>query len=220
MSENNGNKHIADVAYTRPKLQIYDLVLQGISGPLWGCPVKRNLQHYDENVTKNHLEVGVGTGFFIDKCRFPTAQPRLVLMDPNPDPLNHCAVRLSRYKPTLHVGDVLKSILPESLGGRFDSVGINHVIHCLPGTMEEKGVAFRNLRELLNEGGVVFGATVLGQGVKHNWLGTKWLKRFNDRHVLDNWRDNSEDLKRVLGNIFSSSSVVVVGRTALFQARR
>lgn len=220
MTQTHPGEHIADIAYTSSRLKVYDLVLHAISGPLWGCSVKRNVQLYDEHVSGNHLEVGPGTGYFLDRCRFPIPQPRLVLMDPNRDPLDYCARRLDRYKPAQHQGSVLEPISKSAIGGKVDSIGINHVLHCLPGTMREKGVAFQNLREIMNDGAVVFGATVLGHDVKHNWAGAMWLKRFNAMHVLDNLHDSRADLERVLQEHFSSSSVQVIGRTAIFTARK
>jgi len=212
-----GQRHVADVAYTKRRLNVYDLVLQVISPAFWGCSASRVVRFYDEHVSGNHLEVGVGTGYFLDHCRFPAARGRLVLMDSNPDPIEYASVRLRRYAPEKLQANVMRPIPFD--GERFDSIGINHVIHCLPGTMREKGVAFQNLKALMKEGAVLFGATVLGQGVDHNLLGAKWLEHFNQRGVLDNLRDNSADLRDVLREHFATSSVEVVGRTALFAAR-
>ncbi|UQA57006.1 class I SAM-dependent methyltransferase [Polyangium aurulentum] len=219
MSMNSGvtGQSIADVAYTKYRLMPYDLVLGLISGALWGCPAGRVVDFYDEHVSGNHLDVGVGTGYFLDHCRFPVARPRLVLMDSNLDPLEHASKRLARYEPTKLQANVLRPVSYD--GERFDSVGINHVVHCLPGTMHEKGRAFGHLRALMKDGAILFGATVLGRGVKHNELGALWLRRFNAKGVLDNARDDREGLEAALREHFSSASVRVVGRTALFHAR-
>ncbi|HSN98469.1 MAG TPA: class I SAM-dependent methyltransferase [Candidatus Nanopelagicales bacterium] len=212
-----GQPHVADVAYTKRRLDVYDVVLKIISPAFWGCSAARVLRHYDDHVSANHLDVGIGTGYFLDHCRFPAASARLVLMDSNPDPLERASARLRRYAPAKLQANVMEPIPWE--GERFDSIGINHVLHCLPGTMREKGVALRNLRALMKDGAVLFGATVLGQGVDHNLLGKKWLEHFNRTGVLDNLRDSSADLRAVLADHFAMSSVEVVGRTALFAAR-
>jgi 2-polyprenyl-3-methyl-5-hydroxy-6-metoxy-1,4-benzoquinol methylase len=172
---------------------------------------------YDEHVSGNHLDVGVGTGYFLDHCRFPVAKGRLVLMDANLDPIEYASKRLRRYAPAGLQANVMKPIPFE--GEKFDSIGINHVVHCLPGTMREKGVAFQNLKALMKNGAVLFGATVLGSGVDHNFLGAKWLEYSNQKGVLDNLRDTAADLKAVLEEHFATSSVQVIGRTALFTAR-
>src|SRR4051812_11873093 len=68
--------------YTRPMLAVYDLAVLGIACRfLWGCPAPHILGLYDRWVTANHLDVGVGTGYFLAHCRFPTPQPRLALLD-------------------------------------------------------------------------------------------------------------------------------------------
>lgn len=217
MTSGATKKSIADVAYTRSGLTPYDLVLHLISGPLWGCPTGKVIDLYNAHISGNHLDVGIGTGYFLDRCRFPVERPRLVLMDSNPDPLEHASRRLARYAPQKLLASVLAPVPFD--GERFDSVGLNHVVHCLPGTMREKGSAFGHLRALMNDGGTFFGATVLGQGVAHNKLGALWLSHFNAKGVLDNLRDDRDGLEAALREHFSSASVQVIGRTALFWAR-
>ncbi|WP_437786882.1 class I SAM-dependent methyltransferase [Sorangium sp. So ce1097] len=212
-----GQENVADVTYTRNVLNVYDLVLKLISNTFWGCSASRVVRFYDEHVSGNHLDVGVGTGYFLDHCRFPGAKVRLVLMDANQDPIGYASKRLRRYAPTGLQANVMTPIPFD--GEKFDSIGVNHVVHCLPGTMREKGVAFQNLKALMKSGAVLFGATVLGRGVNHNFLGAKWLEYSNQKGVLDNLRDSAEDLKTVLEEHFATSSVQVIGRTALFTAR-
>jgi hypothetical protein len=46
---------------------------------------------YDSNITANHLDVGVGTGYFLERearhqggrCQFSSSAPRIALMDLN-----------------------------------------------------------------------------------------------------------------------------------------
>ena len=62
--------------YTDRTLPNYDLRVLTLSNPLiWRCPTSRLLRFFDTHVSANHLDVGVGTGYFLDKCRFPTATP-------------------------------------------------------------------------------------------------------------------------------------------------
>jgi hypothetical protein len=208
----------AATAYTKSRLHVYELMLQVITGPLWGSSPKTVVDFYNEHVSGNHLDVGVGTGYFLDRCRYPVERPRIVLMDSNADPLDYAATRLSRYAPVKFKANILAPIPFD--GEKFDSIGLNYVLHCLPGTMREKGVPIEHLKALMNPRGVLFGATVLGQGVTHNFFGAKWLEHFNKNGVLDNLRDNSADLKAMLDEHFSASTVRVVGRTAFFTARK
>lgn len=60
--------------YTKRVLHVYDLFVLGFSNRfVWRCPTPALLAHYDRHVTANHLDVGVGTGYFLDRCHFPSA---------------------------------------------------------------------------------------------------------------------------------------------------
>ena len=58
--------------YSPITLAVYDLIVLALSNPLiWRCPTGRILQLYDRHVTDNHLDVGVGTRWYLDRCHFP-----------------------------------------------------------------------------------------------------------------------------------------------------
>jgi ubiquinone/menaquinone biosynthesis C-methylase UbiE len=148
--------------YTPKALSMYDQWVLGFYAKrMWRCPNEEIIALYNENVSGNHLDVGVGTGLFLDRCRFPTARPKITLLDLNPNCLTYVAQRISRYAPVTLAASVLEPIpLPAA---SFDSIGLNYVLHCLPGPMSRKAVALKNLRVLLKDGGVLFGATLLGK---------------------------------------------------------
>lgn len=55
--------------YTKRTLQVYNFVVLGISNYfIWKCPTKHIVAHYNRNVSANHLDVGVGTGYFLKHC--------------------------------------------------------------------------------------------------------------------------------------------------------
>jgi ubiquinone/menaquinone biosynthesis C-methylase UbiE len=98
------DKVAAGVAvYSRPLLSVYDLSVLGFSNTfVWKCPSRLILDFYNEHISGNHLDVGVGTGYFLDKCRFPSSNPTVVLVDLNANSLQVTAQRLARYNPTIH----------------------------------------------------------------------------------------------------------------------
>jgi hypothetical protein len=96
-------------------------------------------------------------------------------MDLNQNALNYASHRIARYKPATYVHNVLEPIAIDTLP--FDSVGINYLLHCLPGTLESKSVAFDHLKTLMNPGAVFFGSTLLQGGVARSWP-AKRLKDF------------------------------------------
>src|SRR3546814_15947254 len=71
----------------------------------------------------------------------------------------------------------------------FDSLGITSLLHCLPGPMARKAVAFANLKPLLRDGARVFGATILGRGVRHHALGRQVMSLYNARGIFGNATD-------------------------------
>jgi SAM-dependent methyltransferase len=204
--------------YTKFVLSIYDpLVFKFENAFVWKCPTRRLVDHYNRYVSGNHLDVGVGTGYLLDKCRFPADSPRLVLMDLNPNALQFTATRLHRYRPTTYLADILKPIKYDMPA--FDSVGMNYMLQCLPGSMPDKGRAFSHLKPFLNPGGVLFGTTILGQGVEFNPLGRLFMGLYNSRRILNNRNDNLADLERNLERHFAEHSLHMVGCVAFFVGR-
>lgn len=79
----------------------------------------------------------MGTGYFLDHCQFPSAQPRLGLLDLNAHCLAHARQRIARYQPETYQASVLE---PLNLNTQpFDSISLNYVLHCLPGSFPGKG---------------------------------------------------------------------------------
>ncbi len=213
-------KPMADPAavYNGLGLAVYDSFVLGLNTRYaWRCPIPRIVALYNKHVTSNHLDIGVGTGYYVDHCKFPSSNIRLGLMDLSPHSLDRAARRLSRFKPETYLADILNPLVVK---GPFDSVGMNWLIHCLPGTIGSKQTAFTNVRSVLKPGGVLFGATVLQGGIEHNWLAKKMLASLNEKGIFSNAQDDVEGLRRVLADSFSESSVEIVGGTGIFWARR
>jgi hypothetical protein len=203
--------------YTRRSLAIYDLAILGYFSRLaWKCPARRILQHYDAHVTANHLDIGVGTGYFLDRCHFPSP-PRLVLMDPNDACLEKAGERTARYRPARHRASVLDPI--RIAGPAFDSIGMTYLLHCLPGDLPSKAVVFDHLRTVATPGTMVFGATLLHDGVDRNWLARTVMDRNNAHGIFSNARDDLDGLHRVVEAQLEDPAVEVVGCVGLFAGR-
>jgi SAM-dependent methyltransferase len=204
--------------YNKPLLSVYDLLVLGFSNTfVWQCPSRLILAFYNEHISGKHLDVGVGTGFFLDKCQFPTAHPRLALADLNPNSLQVTAKRLQRYHPRTYIANVLE---PLPIEAEFDSIGINYLLHCLPGNLPSKGIVFQNLKPLLNKnGGVIFGTTILGTAIKRNALAKMLMRIYNSKRIFGNTYDHPADLERVLKENFRDASMHVVGCVAFFAGR-
>jgi hypothetical protein len=138
-------------------------------------------------------------------------------MDLNQHALAFAAGRLQRYSPKTHQANVLKPWgLPSQ---RFESVGMMNILHCAPGTIREKAIAFDHAREVLIPGGTLFGATVLGKGVKHTRRSKFAMRRLNRKGAFSNLDDSLGDLETALAARFSSHQVRVHGAGAFFTAQ-
>jgi hypothetical protein len=202
--------------YSPMTLAIYDTLVLRISNPaIWRCPTPRILGLYDTHVSANHLDVGVGTGWYLDHCRFPAA-PRLALMDLNRNALRSAAKRVERYAPETHVADVLQPVRP--VGEPFASIGLTYLLHCLPGDMADKARVFDHMLPLLAPAGVVFGATILAQGVQRSGAAVRLMGFYNRKGIFGNVADSLDDLRGELAKRFDKVEITVVGCVALFVA--
>jgi len=205
--------------YSKPVLSIYDLYVLGFSNTfVWRCPSRLILQFYNEHISGKHLDVGVGTGYFLNKCQFPVPDPTIALLDLNENSLQATAARLQRYDPTIYQANVLEPLHIEPAG--FDSIALNYLLHCLPGPMRSKEVVFGNLKALLNQdGGLIFGTTILAEGVRQNFLARTLMRVYNSKGIFGNVNDNAAELERVLKENFPDFSLHIVGCVAFFAGR-
>lgn len=205
--------------YTKITLLFYDFWVLGVSNSLiWKCPTPVLLEQYNQLVTANHLDVGVGTGYFLDRCKFPSHSPRVALMDLNENSLGFTQERIARYTPEVYKHNILEPVGFEIQP--FDSIGINYLLHCLPGTMATKEIVFQYLKPLLNSGGILFGATLLQGGVQRNFAARQLMQFYNSKGVFSNTADDLETLTKNLEANFSQVSVKTQGCVALFWGRK
>lgn len=190
--------HAGQAIYSPAALALYDLVVLTLSNPLvWRCPTRRILALYDRHVAAEHLDVGVGTGWYLNRCRYPREGPRVGLMDLNPNPLAAASQRIARHRPELYRADVLRPISLEGVAP-FRSVALTYLLHCLPGSIQEKAVAFDNLAPLLHPDGVVFGATLLSLGVERSRAARALMRAYNRKGVFSNEADGVDGLRATL----------------------
>lgn len=205
-------------AYTRLGLHLYDPLIVNVVAPhVWGCSPDVLVDHYRQHVTSNHADIGVGTGYFLDRCGFGSAQPRLALIDLQPNCLAYTARRLSRYRPATYVRDVLRPI-GDIDGGPFDSIALGGIIHCLAGDLTQKSKVFDMLAPLTRGGTRIFGYTLVYDGVPDRARRVLVHPLLNGLRVIDNKNDRLSDLQRELQARFVDCRVELIGCMALFSA--
>ncbi|MEO8179503.1 MAG: class I SAM-dependent methyltransferase [Deltaproteobacteria bacterium] len=203
--------------YSPLVLRTYDWIVLGLSNRfLWRCPTAELCRLYDRNVADRHLDVGVGTGYFLDKVRWPVAKPAITLLDLNPNCLTTASRRISRFAPQAVLANVLAPLPPL---GPFRSAGLCYLLHCLPGVMLEKVVVFDHLLPLLAPGARVFGATIVQGSAARSRSAQALMNLYNSKGIFSNAGDTVEGLDAALRKRFRDIEVTVKGTVALFEAR-
>jgi len=193
-------------------LSLYDFfVYRIISQYVWGCSTELLVNRYKHYIRNNHLEVGTGTGYLIDKCDAESIN--LDLMDLSRACLKKSSNRLKRYSPILIRHNILEKPIEEDK--RYDSIGINYVMHCVEGDFTTKSNAFNNLKKLLKDNGVIFGATVI-QTSQSSMVARIFMKLLNRIGIFHNDKDNLNDLKSSLENNFKYVDIYIKSSVALF----
>lgn len=205
--------------YTPFTLRVYDLLVLGFSNRfVWRCRSSKMLGRYDSHVGARHLDVGVGTGWFLDRCSWPVESPKITLLDLNENSLSAASDRIRRYAPATVQANVLDRVdLGDAL---FDSIGANFLFHCLPGGLAGKAATVAsNLRPYLASDGVFFGSTILGRGVSHTLFGRRLMRLYNRKRIFSNLEDDQRGLEQGLASVLTDVEVEVVGSVALFAGR-
>jgi SAM-dependent methyltransferase len=201
--------------YSRVMLRLYDpLVLGPIIRYVWKFPREEGVRLYREHIRPNHLDIGPGTGYFLEHAGLP-AGSKVTILDPNPNVLRHVSGRLLDLDVTAVEADVLK---PLPTPGPFDSAGLSAVLHCLPGPLERKALAIENIARVVAPDGVLFGASVLGMSAKHTRVGKAFLRAFNRRGAFDNLDDTEAGLRDILERSFRNVKIEIIGGVAVFVA--
>ena len=201
--------------YTRLLLNLYDpLVLGPIARYVWRCPTTVLVERYRRHIRDRHLDVGPGTGYFLEHAGLPDGS-RVTILDPNTNVLGHVSRRLRSLEVTAIEADVLK---PLPLTGPFDSAALHAVIHCLPGPLERKAAAVANIAAVLAPTGVLFGASVIGTSGQHTRVARRFLDVFNRQGGFDNLGDTEAGLRDILGASFDHVELEAIGSIAVFAA--
>lgn len=204
-------------AYTPWNLNVeYDLfVLLYSNRFVWKCPTSDLLNHFNANVSNNHLEVGVGTGYYPAHARFPTTNPRLALMDINENCLKRTCRRVHPLTPKIYRRNILEPLAFDGPG--FSSIGMTYLLHCLPGSMEEKAVAFDHLLPLMEPGAVLFGATIVQGDVPVGREARRLMDIYNRKGFFSNRQDTASSLETALKARFPDTTITIKGCVAKFR---
>ena len=202
--------------YSRYGLHLYDTFVMGVlANPVWGCPAEHFVDTYREHLQPSHADIGVGTGYCIDRCE-PGPTDRLALIDLRQNCLDHCAKRLERFHPETFVRDARDPIQIDA--NRFESIGMGGLLHSLPGDMLDKGAVFDALAPIAAPDATVFGYTLVRDGARRTIRRRSVHRLLNGLRIIDNDRDHMADLAAELGRRFTDCRLRLIGNVAFFSA--
>lgn len=207
--------------YTNQTLSFYDIVVHGLTNPLiWKCPTKHLIEFYNTHISTNHLDIGVGTGHLLDRVEFTadTHPIHLLLADLNINGIRFASRRIKRYKPEAIILDILQPL--PIMPGKFKSIGINYVLHCLPGNIYQKECVFQHIKPLLHENGTIFGTTLLADRLSDHFPAQYLANIYNRIGAFSNRNDTRKGLEEILASTFPKWSVQEIGCVAFFTAQR
>jgi SAM-dependent methyltransferase len=201
--------------YTPLFLRLYDPVILGVfTRFIWRCPTKRLVDGYRKHIRPRHLDVGPGTGYFLERAGLADGSA-VTLLDPNPNVLDYASRRLRGLDITIVEADVTR---PLPLKGSFASAAMSGVIHCLPGPQSRKAAAVANVAAVLAPTGVFFGSSILGTSARHSRLARRVLDRNNRLGIFDNLGDTEEGIREMLEASFGRVDLETVGSMSIFEA--
>jgi SAM-dependent methyltransferase len=202
--------------YSPLTLALYDAWVLGVSNRYaWRCPTDEVLlPFFRANVRRHHLDIGVGTGYYLAKAKLP-GETRITLMDLNPSSLAAAKRRIGRQAARTLQHDVM---MPIPGNERFDSISLFYLLHCLPGLLEAKASIFAHLKHNLNPDGVLFGATILGDGAGHNGFGRKLMAVYNKKGIFGNSQDTQAGFEANLRTHFRDVTLKREGVVLMFRA--
>jgi ubiquinone/menaquinone biosynthesis C-methylase UbiE len=213
------NTEAGAAVYSPVVLKLYDWWVLGLSNRFaWKCPTETVLlPFYKQYMGRKHLDVGVGTGFYPAHANRENLH-QITLLDLNENSLRRAAARLKQRDVRTLKQDVMSSPfdLPDE---RYDSISLFYLLHCLPGTMEDKEIAIANLKRYLSRNGVLYGATILGDEAAHNPFGRLLMKTYNRKGLFSNQADTMDGLQKMLSHHFERVQVRQHNTVALFVAR-
>lgn len=192
----------------------YDYLVNNINcNIVWKCNQNKIIQHYDSNITNNHIEIGPGTGYFLKKNQYNTLQ----LIDINNDILEDSSKNLEAISKKIdtHCHNIFSCSSSHINPSR--SIGLTYVLHCVPGKIENnlntmiQNIQFDNYN--------LFGASVVQDPVETNILAETELLWLNRLGIFNNENDTYSGLHEYLEESGMEYNLRLEGYVAIFDIK-
>ena len=136
--------------YTTSTLRLYDFVVLIVSNSLaWRCPTRSILlPFYQKHIKESsvHLEIGVGTSYYPSAATSSGVLSKtqlITLCDLNPNTLVYAKSRITRAGYNGSIETLQHNMfqpLAQGVRGKYDSVALYYLFHCLPGSFPQKAI--------------------------------------------------------------------------------
>lgn len=207
----NKSSHAGQKVYSKAVLKIYNFwVLFFNNRFLWKCKTSNLVNLYSKNITANHLDIGVGSGYLLNKVRDKLS--KVTLMDLNPTCLDYVENKLKDKEISKLKTDILVDV-PEAFHNQFDSIGANYLIHCLPDN-DNKDMVFKNISKMLKSTGVAFGSTIINE--YDSKMASSVANKFNEKGIFDNSGDTYEKIEKYIKENFQNYDIYKIGSVCIF----
>ena len=192
----------------------YDYLVNDINcNFVWKCNQHKIIEHYDSNVTNNHVEIGPGTGFFLQNRQYNTLQ----LIDINKDILVNANENLKENSEKIqtYCHNIFSSSSLHINPSR--SIGLTYVLHCVPGKIEN------NLNDLIQNiqfnNYTLFGASVVNDSKETNMFAETELLWLNRLGIFNNENDTYSGLREYLEASGLEYNLRLEGYVAIFDIK-
>ncbi|AIT09983.1 SAM-dependent methyltransferase [Candidatus Francisella endociliophora] len=197
--------------YSRLMLKLYNFIVLFFNNTfLWKCKTSNLLELYEDNVSKNHLDIGVGSGFYLNKVA--DKLEKVTLIDLNPNCLDYVKRILKDKDVLTYKIDILEDVSDE-FNSQFDSISCNYLVHCLPDN-GNKQMVFKNIAKMLKPSGIAFGATIIND--YDSKLAVKVVTKFNSKGIFDNENDTYEIVEGYVKENFKEYSIRQIGSVCIY----
>ena len=180
-------------------LQYYDRYVNEINCKyIWKCPSNIIFNNYRNNCSKYHVEIGPGTGYYLKNIGLSSKIKELTLIDINNQILNYSKNNLKSEYSNINVlnYNIFNEKIPEKIN--FNSVGINYVLHCIPGSLQKKVDTL--IKNLGNNDYKLFASSIICDPLHMNILAEYELIMLNSLGIFNNNNDTYEELQEYLEN--------------------
>lgn len=139
-------------------------------------------------------------------------------MDLNNHSLAHAKQQLANLIIETVQADIFQS--DPTMQEKFDSISINYLLHCLPGSMPEKSLALKHAASMLKKNGVLFGATILSDEKMQTTMSRKLMSFYNRKSIFSNQSDNLANLTKALERNLNNISITCYAVLQFLQGKK